>query len=166
MGGSIWTSQGLSFCSSWGSHRGEFHLGLAGMQAERKKKKKYKWEEGERGEKKKERFSLPFFSHTPVFHSVLYPPAEVCHGMTRQPPWCEPDRNVASSRRHLISFPITFPKLAPRGSLGGGSAIDPSPLCVSLEQSSGHGASPQLSPAPHSSPASSSRGLWMTLGDG
>lgn len=76
--------------------------------------------------KKRERFSLMFFSRALVFHPVLYPPAEVCCGVTRQPPWCEPDRNVASFHRHLISLPITFPKLALRGCLGGERVIDPS----------------------------------------
>lgn len=123
------------------------------MQAERKK------QVGGRGKGRKERLSLMFFSHTLVFHSVLYPPAEVCHGMTRHPTWCEPDRNAASFHRHLISFPITFPKLPPTGCLGGESVIDPSQLCVSLKQSSGQGASPQLSPALHNSRARSSRGL-------
>lgn len=99
--------------------------------------------------KKRERFSLMFFSHALVFHPILYPPAEVCRGVTRQPPWCEPDRNVASFHRHLISLPITFPKLALRGCLGGERVIDPSQLCVSLKQSSGHRASPQHSPALH-----------------
>lgn len=130
------------------------------MQTERKK------QVGGKGKGRKGRFSLMFFSHTLVFHSVLYPPAEVCHGTTRQPPWCEPDRNAASFHRHLISFPITFPKLPLTGCLGGESVIDPSQLCVSLKQSSGRGASPQLSPAPHSSRARSSRGLWVCFGDG
>lgn len=137
-----------------GSHLGEFHLRAAGMQTERKKQV---------GKGKKERFSLMFFSHTLVFHSVLHPPAGVCHGMPRQPPWCEPDRSVASFHSHPISLPITFPKLAPAGCLGGQSVIDPSQLCVSLKQSSGHGASAQPSPALHSSPARSSR---MYFGDG
>lgn len=56
--------------------------------------------------------------------------------MTRHPFLCEPDKDVASFHRHLISLPITFTKIALRGCLGGEIIIDLSQPSVLLKQTS------------------------------
>lgn len=58
--------------------------------------------------------------------------------MTRHPLVCEPDKDVASFHRLLISLPITFTKITLTGCLEGEIIIDLSQLSVSLKQTSRH----------------------------